>query len=151
MIYALFPVIAAMCYAVAFIFDEKVLEKVSIPSVMVLSALIHLPVGIGTAIFLSKITNTPISFSVWQDKITLMQFLIALATTSLGITLTLFALQKTNAVYTSFAEISYPLFVVLFLAIFFGQRQFDLSVLIGGGLIFVGSFVLIYSQSKGAP
>lgn len=148
MIYAFFPIFAAICYAFAYIFGERVLEQLNVTSLMFANIFIGTAISIlivGLLVFLKK---EPIQIDALKDPHLLSHVLLVAVLSSVGFFFTLFALQNTSASYTAFAEISYPLFTVLFLFLFFGIRQFDWSLLLGGGLVMLGSFILIYSRMR---
>ena len=147
-IYTFFPIFAAICYALAYILDERILEKINVATFMLVTTIIGLPFSIGIVLFLRKFKNEQIMIEPFYDFKFLMVVIFAFSLGIIGFLFTLFSLQKTNAVYTSFAEISYPLFTVLILFLFFGARQFNPTILLGGTLVLLGSFILIYGQSK---
>lgn len=148
MIYALFPILAAMCYASAYIFGEKVLQKTNMASMLLLTAPLGFLTWLAAIWFLNKYQNQSLNFSSFNNKQTLF-FAVAISVLgTLGYIFTLFSLQKVSATYTATAEVSYPLFTILFLWLFFGEKQFDLSILCGGLLVLLGSFTLIYGQIK---
>ncbi len=148
MIYALFPIFAAICYALAYIFDEKALEKVNVATLMLSITGIGLPLSLAAVFILAKTKGESVDFSFLSDSKLLAYIVFGALLGTLGFLFTLFAIQKTSASYTAFAEISYPLFTVLFLFLFFGARHFDWSLLLGGGLVLLGSIVLIYGQMR---
>jgi len=145
MIYAFFPIFAAMFYGLAFAFTEKALKLTNISTYMALSALAGVIV-MGAFI---KIKGEALSFDFLADKTSLAIVLTAVVAPTLGWVFTMFAIKTTSASYASFAEISYPLFTLAFLFIFFGLRTIDWTVLLGGALIMVGSFIMVYGQTKG--
>ncbi len=144
MIYALFPMIAAMCYGLAFAMTEKALKITNVVTYMAVnSASSFLIVA-----YLLWIKGESLKFDFIHDQKDLVLIIIAATIPTLGWTFTLFAVKNTSALYASFAEISYPLFTVIFLFIFFGLRSIDWTILLGGALIMIGSFIMVYGQSK---
>ena len=148
MIYALFPILAAICYALAYIFSEQAMEKVSVSLLMLITMIINIPLTLLIIFILHKFKGESISIDFWHDKPLLFYIIFTGIFGMAGYFFTLFAVQNTSASYAAFAEISYPLFTVLFLFLFFGVRHFDWSLLLGGGLVLLGSFVLIYGQMR---
>jgi drug/metabolite transporter (DMT)-like permease len=144
MIYVFFPIIAAMCYGMAFAFMEKALKITNISTYMCLSAL----AGICVMFTVIKIKGEPLSFDFLTDKVNIAIVLTAVFAPTLGWLFTMFAIKTTSASYAAFAEISYPLFTLVFLFVFFGLRSVDWTVLMGGALIMLGSFIMIYGQTK---
>lgn len=144
MIYVFFPIIAAMCYGMAFAFMEKALKITNISTYMCLSAL----AGICVMFTVIKIKGEPLSFDFLTDKVNIAIVLTAVFAPTLGWLFTMFAIKTTSASYAAFAEISYPLFTLVFLFVFFGLRSVNWTVLMGGALIMLGSFIMIYGQTK---
>ena len=52
------------------------------------------------------------------------------------------ALKNTSATYMAFAEISYPIFVPLFTYFLFNRSELSGSIVIGGGFILLGSYII---------
>lgn len=95
-----------------------------------------------------KLKGEPLSFTFLESKSALAIVLTAVIAPTLGWVFTMFAIKTTSATYASFAEISYPLFTLIFLFAFFGLRTIDWTIILGGALIMLGSFIMIYGQSK---
>jgi drug/metabolite transporter (DMT)-like permease len=57
------------------------------------------------------------------------------------------AIHQKNATLASLLEISYPLFIILFTALFFRQMHLDLIGLIGAALIFFGCILVVFSRA----
>ncbi len=143
-IYVFFPVFAAIFYGLAFAFTEKALKLTNITTYMLLniimSALIMLT--------FIKFKGEPLSFDFLKHKSSLAIVLTAVIAPSLGWIFTMFAIKTTSASYAAFAEISYPLFTVIFLFAFFGLRTIDWTTIAGGLLIMTGSFLMIWGKTK---
>src|ERR1700741_1485686 len=58
------------------------------------------------------------------------------------------AINQKNATLASLLEISYPLFIILFTAIFFRQIHLDLIGLTGAALIFIGCVLVVFSRAS---
>ena len=56
------------------------------------------------------------------------------------------AIQMHNPMHAGLIEITYPIFLTIFALILYQQNYFNLSTLIGGGLIMAGSALIIYSH-----
>jgi len=144
MIYLFFPLFAAMFYGLAFAFTEKALKLVNISTYLMLSGATGLAVAAAFVLFKGQ----SVSFEFTNNSKSLAIVATAILAPSLGWLFTAFAIKSTSASYAAFAEISYPLFTVLFLFLFFGMRTLDWTLLVGGLLIMSGSFLMIYGQSK---
>jgi drug/metabolite transporter (DMT)-like permease len=57
------------------------------------------------------------------------------------------AINQKNATLASLLEISYPLFIILFTALFFRQIHLDGIGLAGAALIFLGCILVIFSRA----
>lgn len=147
MIYAYFPIIAAMVYGLSFAFAEKALKITNTSTYMLFCCLS----GLITVMAFMAVKREGLSFTFLNNKQDLMAMIFAVATPWIGWLFTVYAIKNTSAAYAAFAEISYPLFTVLCLILFFGVRQFDWHVLLGGAFILLGSFILVWGQSAKAP
>ncbi len=147
MIYAFFPIIAAIFYGMAYPFIEKSMESINVATYIFWSGIVSAIAGL----LLWQFKNEPISLSFLSEKMSIIAMVLAaIILPTLGWLLTIYSVKTTSAGYTVFAEISYPLFTLLFLFLFFGVRHFDWSILAGGALVMLGSFILIYGQLNGA-
>ena len=148
MIYLFFPIFAATIYALTYIYSEKVLEVSNAASLLVVQIVVGTLAWFGIIAGLVFYNKQSLNFTALQEPKLLIFAVLSGILGSLGFVFTLFAVQKVSASYTAFAEISYPLFTILFLFLFFGLRHFDWSLLFGGVLIMLGSFILIYGQTR---
>ena len=142
MIYAFFPIVAAMFYGLAFAFTESALKLTNVATYMIVS----LGVLILTVFGLMYIKGEKADFAFAKNPADLAIVLVAVTAPALGWLLTTYGIKNVNASFAAFAEISYPLFTILFLFLFFGQRAFDWTTLVGGLLILTGSSVLVLGQ-----
>ena len=62
--------------------------------------------------------------------------------------ITTMVIKHVNPTYAAIGEIAYPVFVPIFAWLLFRDKQWDMATLIGGGLVFAGLFVIIYSKLK---
>ncbi|MGH1398050.1 MAG: EamA family transporter [Alphaproteobacteria bacterium] len=143
-IYLFFPIFAAMFYGLAFAFTEKALKLTNVSTYLAIS------IVSGALIMLAfiKLKGEPLNFDFVKNKSTLAIVLTSVIAPSLGWIFTTFAIKTTSASYAAFAEISYPLFTVLFLFTFFGLRAIDWTTIAGGLLIMTGSFLMIWGKTK---
>ncbi len=143
-IYLFFPIFAALFYGLAFAFTEKALKLTNVSTYIILSGL----ASVAIALALTKMKGEDFSFTFLQSKSELAIVLTAVIAPSIGWVLTMFAIKTTSASYAAFAEISYPLFTMLFLFAFFGLRTIDWTTIAGGLLIMTGSFLMIWGKTK---
>ncbi len=72
---------------------------------------------------------------------------VALSVTSmLGSLLLYLSISSRNATLASVIEISYPVFVVVFSYLLFRQAHLNVSVLVGGALVFAGVTLIILNN-----
>lgn len=143
MIYALLPFLSAAFYGLSYVLLEKILKSVSMLSYMLVSSIFLTTVLIGIALLKPGF----VSFDFLSDRKTALVFVVAVVVGIAGWIATLIGLQNTSATYVSFAEISYPLFTLLFLFLLFGEHQLNVQSLIGGALVMAGSIVLLMSRT----
>jgi drug/metabolite transporter (DMT)-like permease len=58
------------------------------------------------------------------------------------------AINQKNATLASLLEISYPLFIILFTALFFREIHLDLVGMIGAMLILLGCVLVVFSRAS---
>lgn len=143
---AYFPIMAAALYGLGFALIDKATQTINVTTYIFISA----SSGLLTAFLLWFFRYEPINFSFLSEKWQTL-FIIAGAAIapSLGWILTIYAVKNISPAYAAFAEISYPLFTLLFLFLLFGVKHFGWSILFGGGLIMLGSFIMVYGQALG--
>lgn len=145
MIYLLFPIIAAALYGLNYTLVEKITRSVNMTTYYVCGVC----VWITMIVVHGLIKKEKITVSELTDNPTLLLLIICATTAgSLGWVLTTYAAKHISAHYAAMGEISYPLFTLLFTFLLFGARNFDFTSIVGGILIMIGSFILVYGQAK---
>jgi drug/metabolite transporter (DMT)-like permease len=144
MVYVFLPFLSAALYGLSYVLLEKLLKSVSMLTYMLTSCLCMLVV-VGVYALLRP---DQLSIAFIHDKKILLMFLASIFIGIAGWVGTLIGLQNTSASYVAFAEISYPLFTLLFLYVLFGEQQFNLQSLLGGALVLMGSVVLVMGRIK---
>jgi drug/metabolite transporter (DMT)-like permease len=145
MIYAFLPFLSAALYGLGYVLLDKLLKNIPILVFMSVSSVAMSVAILATAYF----KLSPQDFSFIHDKKIVIIFIATVFFNIIAWITTLLALQNTNATYVSFAEISYPVFTVLFLYLLFGEHQLNWQSLVGGMLILAGSGFLVYSKMTG--
>jgi len=56
------------------------------------------------------------------------------------------AIHSSNASLASLIEITYPVFVVIFAMVIFGENHLSSTVMVGGSLIMLGTGIVIYGS-----
>ncbi len=133
---------AAVVWGIHYPLIDNALKRVSVVSVLVISAL--------PALFLLPFFRK----TVLQDCEVLRQMpwgergaILALAATSLAGTALLFlSIGGKNATLASLIEISYPVFVALFAYLLFREFHINASVVLGALLVFAGVGIIIWNN-----
>jgi len=144
MISAFFPFIAAMFYGIGFVLIERTMHQFTVLSFLFLNGVMGLVVALTVWLVKREAFLTGQSF----DKTTLLFFIGAALAPAMGWLLTIYSVKNASAVYAAMGEISYPFFTVLFAFLLFGMRGWGWSTLLGGALIILGSFILVYGQIR---
>lgn len=134
---------SAALYGLGYILIERILKTVPMVTYMLCNSLLFTAILLAVALM----RREDVSFSFLSDRKMLALFLCTLAVNATGWVMTMVSLKKNSAVYTGFAEISYPLFTLLFLFLFFGMKQWGWQSMAGSALIFIGSVMLLLAQT----
>ncbi len=133
---------AALVWGVHYPLIDNALKRVSLPAVLLLTAvpiLLVVPFWFGTLADDWRTLGT----IPWRERLPIL----AVALTSLTATVLLFvSIGGKNATLASLIEISYPVFVALFAWLLFREIQVNASVVIGGLLVFTGVVVIIWNN-----
>lgn len=141
---AFFPFIAALFYGLGYVLLERTLHHFTIVSFLLMNGMMGIIVALSLWILKRDTFLTGVPF----DKNMLAFFVLAGLVPSLGWLFTIYSVKSTSAVYAAMGEISYPLFTLLFAFLLFGVRSWSLTTLLGGGIIMIGSFILVYGQMR---
>lgn len=142
MIYAFFPIVAAILYGLGFSLMDRALQVTNVITFMLVDLLIAIPLILA----LIKISGEPLSWEFLNNKTDIAILVAAVAIPTIGWFLTAYTVKNISAGYAAFAEVSYPLFTIIFLFLIFGIRNFDWHLLLGGMLVVTGSFILVLGQ-----
>lgn len=134
-----FALMAAILWGLNYTLAERVLQNISVFTLLALEMLI------GTVVFsvlawctsLKKDLHALVSHNglLW---ITLAEIIIV----TLASYLIVISIRSKNATAAAIIELVYPLFTVFFTWILFRENHANSSVLIGGALVFAGVFML---------
>ncbi|MGE5241257.1 MAG: EamA family transporter [Bacteroidota bacterium] len=133
---------AALAWGIHYPLVDHALKKVSLISVLLLTAL---PI-IVVALFSWR--TIAADYGVWRamDPGTRGQILAPALTSLAGSVLLFLSISGKNATLASLIEISYPVFVALFAFALFREVHLNASVLVGGALVFTGVAVIIMNN-----
>jgi len=133
---------AALVWGLHYPLIEHALRRVSLPTVVLLTAL---PMAFVALAFPARLADD------WRAVLQLpageRALIAAIALTSLAGTVLLYlAVRGRNATLASLIEISYPAFVALFTWLLFRDWQLNSGVLLGAALVFAGTAIIIVNS-----
>jgi drug/metabolite transporter (DMT)-like permease len=135
------PFFNAIFYGLYYAFLQEVLGSLSLATIL----LVNGALSILTSLAMCLLRLDGLSFVALEERRIMVVF-IGLIIISIILSATHYAaLKNTSATYAAFAEISYPLFVALFTYLLFSRGELTSSIALGGGLIFLGSLVIVRS------
>lgn len=135
--------LAAVLWGLTYCLDERVLAGISVFQLYFLHCLCGTLVAGG--ILLAQ--GTPLSGLVRFDtaRVSIALVGVTLVTATTAALAILGSIRLLGANTSAVLEISYPLFVALFSALFF-KGQIPPAVILGGGLIFLGSAIIVMAR-----
>ncbi|MCK7583309.1 MAG: DMT family transporter [Chromatiales bacterium] len=133
---------AAVVWGVHYLLIENALKRVSLVTVVLLTAA---PMALVALAFPARLAAD------WRALTALPPgerwLILAIALTSLAGTVLLYlAVRGRNATLASLIEISYPAFVAVFAWLLFREWQLNAGVLLGAGLVFAGTVLIILNS-----
>ena len=134
---------AAVLWGASYALSEELIQKRGIPPsfLILVEMLMAIPIGVLLVYFLG-------TYKLGVSSVLQSSGTIALAVTMgilfiAGSFLILYSVSLKNATITSFIEISYPLFTMLFVWLFFGKVDLNLYTALGATLIVAGVSVIL--------
>ncbi len=130
---------AAVIWGVHYPLIDNALQRVSLVSVLLLTAL---PIVLLAPFYGVQLLEDwrALGAMSWRERLPIL----ALAGTSFAATVLLFiSIGGKNATLASLIEISYPVFVALFAFLLFRQIHINASVVAGATLVFAGVVIII--------
>ncbi len=135
---AYLPFLNSILYAIYYAFLQESYGRLSLSTLLLTNGLLFISLALVATVF--RIDT--IGFSELREpKMLLVFFGLIVISTVLQATHYI-ALKNTSATYMAFAEISYPLFVPIFTYALFNRAELSGSIMIGGGFILVGSYII---------
>ena len=133
---------AAVVWGLHYPLIEHALRRVSLTTVVLLTAA---PMALVALAFPARLAED------WRALTALPPgerwLILAIALTSLAGTVLLYlAVRGRNATLASLIEISYPAFVAVFAWLLFREWQLNAGVLLGAGLVFTGTVLIILNS-----
>lgn len=133
---------AAMVWGLHYPLIEHALKRVSLTTVVLLTAL---PMALVALAFPARLAEDWKVIGALPAGERALIGLIAL-TSLAGTVLLYLAVRARNATLASLIEISYPAFVALFAWLLFREWQLNAGVLLGAGLVFAGTALIILNS-----
>lgn len=138
----LYAIAAAVLWGLSYSLSEKILSS-NIAPVTLLASQMLLGAFLFTGVAYSS--SLKADLATLSHNRTLFWLLIAeLLVACLGNYFISMSIQAKNATLAGLIELCYPIFTVIFTYLLFKQNHFNISVLIGGCLIFSGVLVISY-------
>lgn len=138
----LYALATSLIWGFDYVIAEKILKKIS-PASLMFFELLFAAIAVFLFSLLSGKLTKDISI-VTHSRQTGIYLLFGILTFALANVLSFYAIQAKNATLASLIEVSYPLFIVIIAWVLFRENALNISVLIGGSLIFTGIFIIFY-------
>lgn len=137
-----YALLAAMFWGFDYVFAERVLKYISIPTFLVFQLFFATA---AVAVFASLTGQWGRGIApVFSERGVLTMFILGVFAFAAANILIVSAIQAKNATLSGMIEISYPIFIALYSWMIFRENQMTLSTTLGGALIFGGVFVIYY-------
>ena len=133
---------AAVVWGLHYPLIEHALKRVSLTTVVLLTAA---PMALVALAFPARLAEDWRAIAALPTGERLLIATIAL-TSLAGTVLLYLAVRGRNATLASLIEISYPAFVAVFAWLLFREWQLNAGVLLGAGLVFAGTAVIILNS-----
>ena len=143
---AYLPFLNSILYAVYYAFLQESYGRLSLSTLLLTNGLLFILLALVTTVF----RLDSIGFGELRDSKMLTIFIGLIVITTVLQATHYIALKNTSATYMAFAEISYPLFVPLFTYFLFNRSELSGSIIIGGGFILLGSYIIAMGGWKSA-
>lgn len=144
-IYVVLPLMAAVLYGLNYAILGNVLKTISLATFLFVTLVI-------------SIACTAVYMWFQRGQIDLVQLkthpklFLLLLLGSLAAWLAWFisatVIKNVNPTFAAIGEVAYPVFVPIFAYFIFAEKQWDMPTLVGGGLVFLGLFVMIYFRTR---
>lgn len=136
------PIVAAIFWGATYVLTERVFQTLNVPTWMVIGGLTMVLVGLILPAF--GMPAVDLKAAVQPNVIGIVLFAVLLA--RLADLSILSSIKYINATYAAMIEICYVLFVPIFSYLIFGYRNFNMTTIIGGLIIFAGVVIVIRGQ-----
>jgi drug/metabolite transporter (DMT)-like permease len=145
-IVAYLPFLNSILYAIYYAFLQESYGRLSLSTLLLTNGILFIVLALVTTVF----RLDSIGFGELRDSKMLSVFLGLIVISTILQATHYIALKNTSATYMAFAEISYPLFVPLFTYFLFNRSELSGSIVVGGGFILLGSYIIAMGGWKSA-
>lgn len=144
----LLPFAGAMLYGINYAILGSVLKTVSIATFMFYNLIVS---ALFTAAIIWFDRDNLRTMQITAEPKTIGLMLLGMAAAWCAWLITTMVIKNINPTYAAIGEVAYPVFVPLFAWLMFRDKQWDTPTLIGGAVVFVGLFIIVYGKAKAAP
>ena len=138
----IFALSASILWGLSYVLFEQIYKKISVATSLWIVCLIMFFAMLFLSVFSGKIK--PDLQAIFQSK-KLMWLLAGGVATAIAADLCIaFSITNKNATLAGLIEISYPLFIALFAYLLFKESQLTTATIVGGVLVFSGSFIIYF-------
>jgi drug/metabolite transporter (DMT)-like permease len=135
---------ASILWGLTYVVDEQIYKQISVFSSLSIASFFTFLVTLVLSFILGDVRADVGILESSKKTLLLVGFgTITFITAELLIGL---SIHSRNAALAGLIEVSYPIFIVLFTAIFVGDMEINLMTLLGGLLILFGVFLVSYSN-----
>lgn len=131
--------LTAICWGISYALIEKMMinvdKKIFLLTYSFFSFLVYLSYNLYTGISLPKL-----------DVCNLNYFILAVITMMLGTFLSMKAIESSSATSAAILELTYPIWCILVLMIFFGHNYLNYKAIFGMALVFIGTFIFLINE-----
>lgn len=143
---AYLPFLNSILYAIYYAFLQESYGRLSLSTLLLTNGILFIVLALVATVF----RLDSIGFGELRDSKMLSVFLGLIVISTILQATHYIALKNTSATYMAFAEISYPLFVPLFTYFLFNRSELSGSIVVGGGFILLGSYIIAMGGWKSA-
>lgn len=136
------PIVAAIMWGATYVLTERIFQHVTVSTWLVVGGSASILVA-----FLLPLIGLPgMDFKPLLRPDVIGIALLALLVAQIANVSILASIKYINATYAAVIEICYVIFVPIFSYLIYGYRNFNMTTLVGGLIIFIGVLVVIRGQ-----
>ena len=139
------PFLGAMLYGFNYAILGSVLKSMSIGTFMFYNLIVS---TVFTAVIIWFDRANLNTKQIMTEPKTIALLVAGMAAAWCAWMITTLVIKHVNPTYAAIGEIAYPVFVPLFAWWMFRDKQWDTATIIGGVLVFLGLFVIVYSKAR---